>query len=287
MPTEIVSSREESKEANADNKAAFKIYMDGSGQDGMAGAAAVLYKGHTLVGSLHYHLGSLKQHTTYEAELIGILLRLWLIRREPDADSVSMKVDSQAAIQALNVHKPRPGDHILDEIHELSDSLHTHSLSDLWLKISWISGHGGVARNEKVDEEAKAAAKGDSSPWQELPMLLQSDPLLFGATAVKQHFWAELVKNWREIWVSLPQYQHAAKIDPRLLAASFLKLMREVSKLQASTVFQLRSKYLHRISKADSPLREMCGHREETVHHFLFNCPAHNHARFKLGCKLG
>ena len=69
--------------------------------------------------------------------------------------------------------------------------------------------------------------------------------------------------------------------------------MREVSKLQASTIFQLRSKhvplcqYLHRIGKADSPLCEMCGHKEETVHHFLFDCPAHDHARFKLGHKLG
>ena len=30
-----------------------------------------------------------------------------------------------------------------------------------------------------------------------------------------------------------------------------------------------------------------CRRREETVHHFLFDCPAHEHARFKLGCKLG
>ena len=97
-------------------------------------------------------------------------------------------------------------------------------------------------------------------------------------------------KNWREIWASSPQHQHAAKIDLRLPAASFLKLMREVSKLQASTIFQLRSKhvplcqYLHRIGKADSPLCEMCGREEETV---LFDCPAHNHARFKLGRQLG
>ena len=124
-------------------------------------------------------------------------------------------------------------------------------------------------------------------------MMLQSDPLPLGATAVKQHFWAELAKHWQEIWASSPRYQHAAKIDPKLPAASFLKLMREVSKLQASTIFQLRSKhvplrrYLHRIGKTDSPLCEMCGHGEETVHHFLFDCPTHDHARFKLGHKLG
>ena len=60
MSIEIASSREESKEADADDEATFKVYTDGSGQDGMAGAAVVLYKGHTLVGSLRYHLGSLE-----------------------------------------------------------------------------------------------------------------------------------------------------------------------------------------------------------------------------------
>ena len=92
----------------------------------------------------------------------------------------------------------------MDKIHELSDSLHMHSLSDLRLKISWISGHDGVAGNKKVDEEAKATTKGDSSPRQELPTLLKSDPLPFGAMAIKQHFWAKLEKNWGEIWASSP-----------------------------------------------------------------------------------
>ena len=69
------------------------------------------------------------------------------------------------------------GGHLLNEIHELSYSLYACSLSDLQLKISWISRHDGVAGNERVGEEAKVAAKGDSSPWHELPPLLQLDPL--------------------------------------------------------------------------------------------------------------
>ena len=293
MVTNIALSREESKEDNDDDKATLKVYTDSSGQEGKAGAAAVLFKGNTLIGTLRYHLGSLEQHTTYEAELVGILLGLWLIRREPDVDSASLKADSQAAIKALNTHTPRPGGHLLNEIHELSDSLYAHSLSDLQLKISWISGYDGVARNERVIEGAKAAAKGDSSPWHELPPLLQSDPLPLSTTAAKQHFRAKLAKDWRGLWAKSPRYRHSSKIDPKLPATSFLKLMREVSKLQASTIFQLRSKhvplrkYLHRISKADSPLCELCGCREETVHHFLFDCLAHEHARFKLGRKLG
>ena len=90
----------------------------------MAGATAVLFKRGNVVGTLQYHLGSLEQHTTFEAELVGILLGLWLVGHKPDADSVLVKANSQVAIQALNTHKPGPGGYLLDEIHELSKSLH-------------------------------------------------------------------------------------------------------------------------------------------------------------------
>ena len=69
--------------------------------------------GGLTVGAIH--LGSLEQHTTFEAELVSNLLGLWLAGREPDADSASLKADSQVAIQALHTHKPGPGSYLLDE----------------------------------------------------------------------------------------------------------------------------------------------------------------------------
>src|SRR6266481_7875701 len=49
----------------------------------------------------------------------------------------------------------------------------------------------------------------------------------------------------------------------------------------------LLQKYLHRISKAESPACPLCELDEETVHHYLFDCPAHSHARFSLAQTLG
>ena len=181
----------------------------------------------------------------------------------------------------------------MDKIHELSTSLHKQSLSNLQLNISWISRHNGVARNDKVDEEAKAAAQGTSSPWNKLPPLLQSGPLPLSSTAAKQHYRLKLMTEWRQCWAKLPQHQHASKIDPKLPETSFLKLTKDISKAQASILFQLHSKhvllcrYLYRIGKADSPLCMLCRHGEETVHHYLLDCPAHKHARFTLRWKLG
>ena len=130
---------------------------------------------------------------------------------EPDADSVSLKADSQVAILALHMHRPGPGGHILDEIHELSKFLRANSLSNLQIRISWISGHDGVAGNESVNKETKAAAKGDSSPQHELPMLLQSDPLPFSTMAAKQHFRVGLAREWRKLWAKSP----ATSMRPR------------------------------------------------------------------------
>ena len=98
------------------DSAALKIYTDGSGQDGMAGTAAVLLEGGEVTKALHYQLGPPEYHTMYEAKLVGILLGVWLAQQALDADSASIKADSQAAIQALCAHKKGPGSYLLDEI---------------------------------------------------------------------------------------------------------------------------------------------------------------------------
>ena len=160
----------------------------------MTGAATVLYKGDTVTKILKYQLGLLKWHTTYKAELVGLLLGLWLIRQEPKAGLASIKADSQVAILALCAHRMRPGSYLLDEICELSASLRTQSLTDLQLKISWVSSHNGVAGNERAD-----AAASSSSNKPELPPLLHL-PLPISVTTAKQHFRATLTADWKNCW---------------------------------------------------------------------------------------
>ena len=156
-----------------------------------------------------------------------------------------------------------------------------------------MSSHDGVAGNERADLEAKDGAAGSSSMDQELPPLLCSAPLLCSVKAAKQHFRTSLMLDWKSHWSESPCFQHTAKIDSRLPNTSFLQLTKEISKSQASVFFQLRSehiplcKYLFRIGKTDSPVCALCQCGDETVHHFLFNCPAHHHARFDLGHALG
>ena len=65
-----------------EDRAEVHVYSDGSGVDGSAGAAAVLFWDGLEVRSVCYWLGSLTQHTTYKVEVIGVLLVLELLRQQ-------------------------------------------------------------------------------------------------------------------------------------------------------------------------------------------------------------
>ena len=114
----ITNLCEESKEADAEDKADIHVYSDGSGIEGMAGAAAVLFCDSWEAMSLRYQLGLLTWHTTYDAEVVGVLLVLELIRRESTGHSATIRLDNQAIIQALGGCSTKPAQALLNLIHE-------------------------------------------------------------------------------------------------------------------------------------------------------------------------
>ena len=80
-----------------------RIYSDGSAHNGEVGAAAILKREGEQARKLHYYLGPKTQHTVHEAELIGILLGLYLIKTDKGRRTTySIRVDSQVALSALD-----------------------------------------------------------------------------------------------------------------------------------------------------------------------------------------
>ena len=77
--TVISASAEGAAELEHECTSEAWVYSDGSGLGGKAGAAAVLYREGTSPRVLRYSLGTLAQHTTYEAEAVGLLLDLHLL----------------------------------------------------------------------------------------------------------------------------------------------------------------------------------------------------------------
>ena len=121
--TRIAGTREESKAQDVADQAEVKVYSDGSEHEGQVGVAAALIWDNWPVKVLRYHLGPLTCHTTYEAEVVGVLLALQLIGKEQSGSTALIKLDNQVVIQALSSCKAKPGNSLLSLIHSHCDRL--------------------------------------------------------------------------------------------------------------------------------------------------------------------
>ena len=173
--------------ASAEDLVAYKrgcdseaqVYLDGSGLDNMAGTVAVLYREGKSPRMLRFRLGELTVHAMFEAEAVGVLLALHLLRHAPNVQRATIHLDYQAVIESLHIHKPRPVQYLIDEIIHQVDNIWrraTHPSSRL--EILWVKGHGDSTGNERVDQEAKKASKGATSKESLLPCFLTECELL-------------------------------------------------------------------------------------------------------------
>jgi ribonuclease HI len=162
----------------------ISVFSDGSGFEGGIGAAAVLYVNGTVSSTLRYHLGSEKQHTVYEAEIVGLTLSLHLLTnlKRQLRNRTILGTDSQAAIKALDNQRPHAAHYLLDHVHSMAEKLHAkqdrllnvaarrdarnrgeelaiRKRGVIDLQIHWVPGHMDFEPNERADVEAKAAAQ--------------------------------------------------------------------------------------------------------------------------------
>jgi len=294
--THIAESRDSSMEDSAMDNSNIKIFSDGSGIDGQAGAAAVLFRqGRQSPKVLRYHLGPLTDYTTYSAEAVGASLALHLLTEENEVSTVSLNIDCQATITALAKRDVKSGQSIIEECIRLARKCYRNNRqSGYRLVVRWISGHSGIEGNEVVDREAKRAAQDGSSDSKLLPRYLRSG-LPYNLAACRQDYDKALQRRWETAWHKSPRHRRLAKIDASFPLKSFFKISATLSRSQYSLIVQIRTghfplmKYLHRINRADTPNCPNCVHppAEETVHHYLFECPAYINERWAMTLKLG
>jgi ribonuclease HI len=276
------------------SQAQLKVFSDGSGQDGYVGASAVIYKKGVRrpISHLKAHLGPSTKHTTYEGEVVGGILGLWLASTTPGtiAKQISLYTDNQSLVAAIRNPKAVSGQYLLQEAHRAANSFLFN------LKIKWISGHSRVIGNEEADKLAKEAAEGKASRRQDLPPILRND-LPTSASAAKQAQHEKLMRCWRREWVLSPRRIKMEQFDSTFPFNGFRKHQSKMFRKQASTLFQVRTghfplnSYLHRINKSETKYCQQCDPddeaREETVKHFLFECDAYTAQRQKLAKTIG
>ena len=294
--TETAKTREVSINLERNDKADYRIYSDGSGHSGGIGAAAILYKKGQArpLKSLQVYLGPVEKHTTYKAETAGGILATWILSNTPETigKKVSLYVDNQAFITAIEGTKSTSGQHLIKTFKTNANSLGCR------LNVTWISSHSGVKGNEEVDKIAKRAAEGRSSRTADLPHIFRN-PLPTSASATKQHFNETIKQRWETNWNLSPRKIRIDRIDRDFPYKEFRKRSYMLTRKQTSIIMQLRSGhiplnvYLHRIGRAGSDTCMECYETQEeesipeTINHFVFECTAHKKYRDDLVKETG
>jgi len=184
----------------------------------------------------------------------------------------------------------RPGHHLSREALKNAFRLQKRKRKTKFkLVLRWTAGHVGIEGNEKADKEAKKAANGSNSPAKQLPRYLRK-PLPLNPSAVKRKHEEELKKKWKTDWHASERGSKLLSTDSTTPSDKFLKTIsnEKLSRAAASSIAQLRlqhaplNSYLYRFKRVDKPSCPACGENEESIAHFLLNCPKYGYERWTL-----
>ena len=237
-------------------------------------------------------MGAANDHTVYEAELVGLILAIQLIKEEKRGKtSCAIGTDNQAAINSLHSELTNPGQHLAAEFLKMANQVaKSRSGSNYKLTVRWTAGHCGIVGNEKADEEAKRAAEGNSSPSTNIPRYI-CKTIRRSISALKQEHNKKLNEDWKKEWQESERFKRFQA--PDIVSPASKKYLTLISdhrlpKNMASLIFQLRvghaplNGYLHWFKRVESARCPACGGARETPEHFILRCPKYAHERWAL-----
>ncbi|KAG2340107.1 hypothetical protein BDR05DRAFT_1036078 [Suillus weaverae] len=173
-----------------------------------------------------------------------MILAIELLKEGGGEGSMALSVDNQAAIRATKAFISKPGHYLMDKFHDdLRKLVPAHD--ERKLTIRWSPGHHGIPGNEAADEQAKMAARGDSSAPNELPKSLltartnAATTLPISKSALKQQFGRIIKEESSNIMKSSLRYKCLHEIDALAPSKHFAKLTEKLPRPHSSLLFQL------------------------------------------------
>ena len=279
----------------ANNVKGLAVYTDGSGYGENIGAVAILTVNGMELKRLQYKLGTEEQHTVYEAEMLAVILALYLLTQVVRLiPRVTVSLDNLAVLLGLRNQQSKPSHYLLDKIHDALKDLQviearkrgkpilgyrlskgktkldnsTMGWKDWKLKrrckvkFIWTLGHEDIEGNEKADKEAKKAMEEGSSRQRDLPVWLCRKNLPLSISATRQKLKKDMMTRWKAEWSKSPHYALSKNIDCSLPSKDFIHTIGQLRCNQASVLIQIRMNHV--------PLNTNLHHIKRTP---TSNCP--------------
>jgi len=242
------------------------VYTDGSADKGTinAGYGARIEYADRTCDEISEPCGD--QCSNYEAEAFAITAALQKVREkfEEDPNKKEQCVifsDSQSCLEALDKQEFKfkaIRDLALTVSSFLEDFGTTH------LVLQWIPSHCDIPGNERADVLAKRGAAKEQ-PHKPVSQATAKQILKANSKIEWKHSWTQSEKG-RAMFKYVPKPNGKDPIN-------FLKRKDQVIIFRLRTTHIQLNAHLSRITKDHPPACTLCGYREETVNHFLFDCP--------------
>ncbi|TFK22069.1 hypothetical protein FA15DRAFT_596733 [Coprinopsis marcescibilis] len=223
--------------------------------------------------------------------MVAQVLGLRLLQGEAEVRSVLIAVDSRSTLEALERTTTGTGEYLLETIRRECAAAIRRTHHRLELEFRWVAGHEGVEGNERVDEEAKAAAKGEHvHKWVTRHI---GNPLPISKSAVRTGNRTKMEGWLRKAYEGSKRSDRMVAVGLTLGRAVFVDNTNHLTRRQTSFLIQMGTghvglkAYLFWVGKAGTARCGGCREEAETVTHFFFRCRKFVEARRIMRQEVG
>ena len=245
-------------------------YTDGSKTDNGTGFGYTITTKNNKEEVLHHSAKIPDYCSVYQAELRAITAAATSLQDTTNKDILFL-TDSLSSLQALSagILKSRTAIECHNEL--------IHIANKNQVILAWIPGHEDHAGNERADQLAKEGTKADHTLNGFIPQSM-----------IKRIINEKVATLDRTEWIAKGQTHTKVALGP-LMCKTHIRTIKELKNLQLNrskyrTAIQLITGHiglnyqLHKMGLSDTDICPKCDYTEETVSHFLGNCPSHfNH----------
>ena len=228
------------------------------------GAGLIIKNGEETAITKSYQLQP--ETSVFQAEIMAINKAIdTLDDKNVNGKDIIIFTDSQSALGAIDKHKTN-SKIVYETINKLNKLGKTNAI-----KLKWVKAHVGIDGNETADRLAKEGSIGSNASTLNIPL-----PHSQWKHKIKKH-------------ISLNRKPKPKTKPPRHFNMAWRdKFGKEVKTMNRPTLTIATqiltghvhlNYHLHKMTKSNSPLCEMCEDEEETTNHFIGTCPRWSQTR--------